>query len=167
HLIHSPSALADLVAEKIEANKSFRKFLNAIPSPTIDKEVHKIADEVSRQIDCTQCANCCKSVEPGLHENEIEWLAAKRNMLLADFKNEFVGTEPQTGIQFLKHTPCIFLKENKCSIYADRPSACADYPHLHQPEFKFRFKSIMFNYRICPIVYNTVEQLKINSGFRS
>lgn len=157
--------MPQIAQQKQEENLSFKKFLQAIPSKEIDTKVHAIASEVSNQIDCTQCANCCKSVEPGVHEDELEKLARHKQMMLADFKQNFVAEEPGTGIQFLKHTPCIFLKQNKCNIYTDRPSACADYPHLHQPQFKFRLRSILMNYPVCPIVYNTVEKLKDELGF--
>jgi len=165
NLVTSPDELPELTNSKAEENKVFHKFLNSIPSADVDKLVHHIATEVTQQIDCTQCANCCKSVEPGLHDNEIETLAKRSKMNLSDFSNQHVAQESGTAIKYLKHKPCIFLAENKCSIYEDRPSACADYPHLHQARFKFRFKSIMFNYRICPIVFNTVEKLKIELGF--
>jgi uncharacterized protein len=164
-LITTPNNLPQIAQHRQAENIAFKKFLRNIPSKEIDIKVHAIAAEVSSQIDCTQCANCCKSVEPGVHEGELEILARHKQMMLRDFKQSFVANEPVTGIQFLKHTPCLFLKENKCSVYADRPSACADYPHLNQARFKFRFKSIMFNYRICPIVYNTVEMLKNELGF--
>ena len=164
-LITSPDDLPALASSKAQDNKVFRKFLNNIPSAEVDTQVHLIAAAITKQIDCTQCANCCKSVEPGVHADEIENLARHKQMTLSDFVQSFVSEEPETKIQFLKHTPCIFLKENKCSIYSERPSACADYPHLHQPQFKFRWKSIMLNYQICPIVFNTVENLKFELGF--
>jgi uncharacterized protein len=164
-LITTPNNLPQLAQHRQAENMAFKKFLRNIPSKEIDTKVHAIATEVSSQIDCTQCANCCKSVEPGVHADEIENLAKHKQMTLTDFVQNFVSEEPETKIQFLKRTPCIFLKENKCSIYAGRPSACADYPHLHQPQFKFRWKSILMNYQICPIVFNTVETLKDELGF--
>ena len=62
--------------------------------------------------------------------------------------------------------PCPFLKENVCSVYEDRPKACRDFPYLHEPGFRTRMITLIENTALCPIVYNTCEQLKTILPFR-
>jgi Fe-S-cluster containining protein len=134
--------------------------LRNIPTKEVDTLVHQLNQEVSAAIDCTTCGNCCKQLEPPVDQEEINQLASVKGMDANSFETKYVGKEINTNIQFLKCQPCIFLQTTTCGIYEQRPTSCADYPHLHQPNFKFRWKSIMANYAICPIVFNVVEHLK-------
>ena len=159
-MIRDVQQIAALAKEKKEENERFRVFLRSVRSQEVDRKVLQLNEEVSAQIDCTQCANCCKTIEPGVSEDEILRMAKYHRQSIGDFINEFISQEPGTGIQYLRQQPCIFLHDHKCSIYEGRPASCADYPHLHQPQFKFRFKAVMSQYEICPIVFNVVERLK-------
>lgn len=151
--------------QRVAENEDFKVFLKNFRVADVDRVVHVLSDDVSAHIDCTQCANCCKHLEPPVSQPEIATLAREATMEKAAFEEQFIGKEPSTGIEFLKHQPCIFLKGNACTIYAVRPLSCADYPHLKQPHFKYRWKSVMANYRLCPIVFNVVEALKMKLGF--
>lgn len=158
--------IAQEAKSKKQENEAFRNFIKSIPTNRLDEKVFQLNESVSAKIDCTKCANCCKTVEPGVTQEEIGRLAQLNRQSTEEFIKSFISSEPGTGIQYLNHQPCIFLKENKCSIYEARPSSCADYPHLGHQHFKFRFKSIMNQYSVCPIVFNVVEELKKISGFR-
>jgi uncharacterized protein len=148
-----------------EENKQFKEFLKATPVRNVDVLVQNLNEEVTSKIDCTACANCCKILEPPVDETEIKRLAQTKNLTTTTFENEYVGKEDETNIQFLKCQPCIFLQEKQCAVYEKRPASCADYPHLTSPNFKYRWKSVMTNYGICPIVFNVVEKLKVKVGF--
>lgn len=143
-----------------EENHQFKRFLKSIPTKKIDILVADLNRKISSAIDCTACANCCKILEPPVHKHEIDRLSNIKNVQTEIFELKYVGKESSTHIQFLKCQPCIFLQENKCGVYEFRPTSCADYPHLTQPNFKYRWKSVMTNYALCPIVYNVVEHLK-------
>lgn len=155
---------AAFIARK-EENKDFKDFLKAIPTKSVDILVQGLNEEVTSKIDCTTCANCCKILEPPVNEGEIKRLAQTKNLTTVTFEKEYVGKEDGTNIQFLKCKPCIFLQDKHCGIYEIRPASCADYPHLANANFKYRWKSVMANYGICPIVFNVVEQLKSKVGF--
>jgi hypothetical protein len=159
-MIRDMQQIATLAKQKREENERFRVFIKSIPTKQLDRKVFQLSEEITSQIDCTQCANCCKTIEPGVSEGEIERLAAYNRQSTNDFIKEFISQEPGTGIHYLHQQPCIFLQDHKCSIYNGRPASCADYPHLHRPQFKFRFKAVMNQYEICPIVFNVVERLK-------
>lgn len=152
--------IQDLSRQRKQENAQFKVLLRNIPTKKVDALVHQLNQEVSAIMDCTTCGNCCKQLEPPVDQDEINRLATLKGMNVNYFEGDYVGKEVNTGIQFLKCQPCIFLKTNTCEIYEQRPASCADYPHLHQPNFKFRWKSVMANYAVCPIVFNVVEQLK-------
>ena len=137
-----------------------------IPTRVVDAYVQELNDSIASSIDCTSCGNCCKVLEPPVSPDEIQRLAKQKKSTPADFERQYVGKEVSTEIQFLKCQPCIFLQSEHCTIYQDRPASCADYPHLHQPNIKYRWKSLMDNYAMCPIVYNVVEALKVKTGFQ-
>jgi uncharacterized protein len=143
-----------------EENNRFKDFLKQIPTLQVDGLVVELNEEVSSKIDCTICGNCCKILEPPINQQEIDRLADIKSLNTQEFESRYVGKEPSTSIKFLKCQPCIFLQKSCCSIYEMRPASCADYPHLTQPNFKYRWKSVMANYSLCPIVFNVVEKLK-------
>lgn len=51
--------------QKEDENWRFRSYLKGldIEEEELDKIVHEINNNVTSQIDCTKCANCCKVVE--------------------------------------------------------------------------------------------------------
>ncbi len=61
--------------------------------------------------------------------------------------------------------PCPFLKENRCSVYEDRPADCSGYPYLYKPDFVFRTMGMIERTFTCPIVYEVMEHLKQSLGF--
>ena len=56
-----------LSKQRENANWQFRSFLKSgkISSKKINAIVHRLNEQVSSQIDCTACANCCKTMEIG------------------------------------------------------------------------------------------------------
>lgn len=152
--------------ENREENKRFKAFLRPIPTRTIDAYVQELDQRISAAIDCTACGNCCKVLEPPVDGDEIKRLASLKALEANAFEESYIGIEPSTDIRFMKCQPCIFLQENACSIYEHRPASCADYPHLQQANIKYRWKSLMDNYAMCPIVYNVVEALKEKTNFK-
>lgn len=160
----------DIIRQKSEElreeNKRFKVFLKPIPTRVVDGYVQELDKKISASIDCTACGNCCKVLEPPVDAEEVQRLAKLKKISATEFEDQYVGKEAGTAIHFLKCQPCIFLQSNSCTIYQDRPASCADYPHLHQPNIKYRWKSLMDNYAMCPIVYNVVEALKEKTNFK-
>lgn len=137
----------------------FRDRVKKISVSEFDKIAQPVVTQFTQSIDCTQCGNCCKIQEPGISDEELHVLAAQRGITSGEFSMQFVATDRE-GVKFLCVQPCIFLKNTTCSIYANRPASCADFPGLLRPGLKWRMNQVEFNYRICPIVFNVVEQLK-------
>ncbi|MFN4235080.1 MAG: YkgJ family cysteine cluster protein [Bacteroidia bacterium] len=160
--LNSLEELEQTAKSKAVENIFFKKHLRGYSSKIIDEMVHQLDKEITPKIDCTQCGNCCKKLEPELSTDEIERLANLKNECPEQFKQKYILHDGKT--HFLKTKPCMFLQESKCSIYSQRPQACAAFPHLDLNEFKYK-STFWSNYFICPIVYNVIESLKGKTGF--
>lgn len=163
-MIDTPEAMAPLLTEKNIENIFFKKFLRNQTSSSIDEFIHQSYPIVSAQINCLECANCCKKLEPGIEQTEISELAQLNHQLPEVFKQNHVAYDGDA--YYLKAKPCLFLTDNMCSIYNNRPQSCSGYPHLDQKDMKFR-RTFWENYAICPIVFNVIESLKVSLGFPS
>jgi uncharacterized protein len=150
-----------LLCQKNEnINMKFRSFLKGYANPgEIDFIVHNLFKEISIKIDCTQCANCCKTIGPILCENDIDNLSKLLNLNNDEFINTYLKRDDE-GDLVLNNIPCLFLKENKCSVYSKRPEDCRSYPHLQKDEFISRLYAVITNCSVCPIVFNVYEKLK-------
>ena len=73
------------------------------------------------------CAACCYETEMPLTEDDITRLAA-----LGHRREDFVtwSDEGTAQLKVREETgkPCFFLRDNRCSVYADRPAGCRIYP---------------------------------------
>ncbi len=156
-MIQHPDDITPLMGKKSIENIFFKKHLRQFKSVDVDARIHQLYQSVSAQIDCTECGNCCKKLEPGLESKEIERLAQQKNLAAETFKELFVAFDGEA--QFLKTKPCMFLADCKCTIYEHRPAACAGYPHLDGTDMKYK-SSMWSNYALCPIVFNVLEALK-------
>lgn len=145
---------------KEKENFRFRSFLKKLDSRRIDKIVHLLHKEITNQIDCQECGNCCHSLTPIVTPEEITRLAALENITEETFETLYLELDRFQESKFLKALPCKYLDGKKCSIYVDRPSECHSYPHTHKWGFVRRTLSVISNYGICPIVFNIMENLK-------
>jgi len=79
---------------------------------------------------CIECGNCCKM--PGyvfLNEKDIEEIANFFGLSKKEFENKYIKI--YAGRKRTKDDygePCIFLKNNKCTIYKVRPKQCRTFP---------------------------------------
>lgn len=163
-VIDLPAIKNDAVAKRNE-NLQFKTHLKNFGSKAIDNMVMRLNEEYSRTIDCTKCGNCCALLQPAIERNDIAIMAQQKMSSIAEFESEHTVYDSAEDHYYLKQSPCMFLSQKKCTIYGKRPSSCAEYPHLTKPDFKYRLPSVLYNYAICPIVYNVVEALKWETNF--
>jgi uncharacterized protein len=130
----------------------------------VDRLFHSLFVLVSKQINCTVCANCCKVVTPVFRQKEAFTLAKYKNISIDSFINEYLCTDDDSDL-ILKKLPCTFLSNNKCICYEDRPFDCRSFPHLHKKDCSSRLLNIIYFYSFCPIVYNVIELLKKEINF--
>jgi len=158
--------IALLAKQNRDENYSFRSFLKGQDCDKIDSIVHRLHEQISSQIDCSECGNCCSSLMPTVSDADIEKMAKLKTMTKEAFVSRFVEKDSFENIPYLKDVPCIFLNGKTCAIYSDRPDECKSYPHTHKEEFTSRTLSVIENYEICPIVFNLFEYLKMEMGHR-
>ncbi|MDF1520522.1 MAG: YkgJ family cysteine cluster protein [Brevefilum sp.] len=144
-------------------NWQFRLFLKRLDmdSRDVDAIVHRINEEVTSKIDCTECANCCKEIYMSMDQAEIVDFADGLNISAEQLLTQYlVKNKEEPSKMKVAELPCPFLKNNRCTNYNHRPKECRSYPHLHKKDFIFRLFGVMSNYGRCPIVFNVYEQLK-------
>ncbi len=149
-----------------ERNWRFRAFLKFGDDRKIDRIVHGLYHEITKEIDCTQCGNCCRELRPLIAKKEVKLLANFINMPEDRFREHYTEFNHDENKLRLKETPCSFQKDKKCTVYECRLADCRSFPHLHKKNFASRLINVLQNYSICPIVFNVYEQLKNEMGFR-
>ncbi|MBI3883078.1 MAG: YkgJ family cysteine cluster protein [Sphingobacteriales bacterium] len=165
-LITDLTIIQQLSQEREAENDAFRSFLKNQKSESVDELVHAINNEITPKIDCTTCGNCCKSLMININTQEAEALAAHLSTTVEDLKEKYIEESLQ-GRMIMNTIPCHFLSGTKCSVYEYRFEGCRDFPHLHQNNFSGRLFGILMHYAMCPIIFNVVEELKIQVGFRN
>lgn len=162
--------IRELAQEKADENWRFREFLKSqcdLEPDEIDRRVFDTTRRVWAGIDCTSCANCCRQVKASFSEGEVTRLARRIGMKRRQFIERYLErTEVNTENPWQTRTkPCLFLKDNLCSVYEDRPADCSGYPYLYEPAFVFRTMAMIDRTSTCPIVYEVMEDLKKSLGF--
>ncbi|MBN2609942.1 MAG: YkgJ family cysteine cluster protein [Bacteroidales bacterium] len=134
--------------------------LGKLKPAELDLKVHRLHHEVFSEINCLECANCCKTISPTLYEADISRLADCLKMKVAVFKDQYVKTD-EDGDYVFNQTPCPFLDDgNYCLVYNNRPKACREYPHTDRKRFYQILDITAKNVAVCPAVYAIVEKLK-------
>ncbi len=122
--------------------------------------VSQFHEEIFEEIDCLECANCCKSISPIITQKDIERLAKHLRIRPSDFIDQYVYMDSD-GDYVYKETPCPFLMpDNYCMVYEQRPKACREYPHTDRRKFHQILNLTQKNTYYCPAVYEVVERLK-------
>ncbi len=148
-----------------EENDAFRTYLKGLNSNQLDEKVHAINNYVTPQIDCTECGACCRQLMINVTNEENIQVASYLNISSQQFKEDYLE-ESMQGKLVINTIPCHFLANSKCSIYENRFTECRAFPHLHENNFQGRLFSTLIHYAMCPIIYNVVEELKVEVGFK-
>lgn len=159
--------IQELAKRRENANWKFREFVKfRLPQSdkALDAKVCAVAREVSAQIDCTLCANCCRTMNPVVDEEDVARLAKRMRLNPKHFKERYVFRD-EWGHDCIRGAPCPFLDGTRCSVYDDRPKSCRDFPYFDKPGFRQRMIMMVSNCSVCPITFNTVERLKRDLGF--
>jgi len=154
--------------KKREENLRFRKHMKSHDHS--DRILRRIAVEVEEQMDCRQCANCCRVATAKVNERDIERLAKylrlKPARVLADF---VVETEDEGKVlRRDNRTGCVFLSGNDCTVYDVRPESCQRFPNVVRGAGSIASRMWEFVDRAtyCPIVYNSLEAFKEELKFK-
>jgi len=145
-----------------DANFRFLRSLKMVSDPEgIDALAGELHKEVFSRIDCIRCANCCKTIQPGLTDEDITRIAAHLSMSEETFIATYLEIDPEEGGHRTKAVPCPFLGEDdRCTIYEVRPQACQEFPHTDKKGFTRRIYLHTANMLSCPATFHVVKELR-------
>ena len=149
-----------------DENDAFRAYLQKKDSNELDETVQRLNNIIAPQIDCTSCGACCRHLMINVTPEESITIATFLEKDPRQFKEEYLEESIQ-GDMIMKSIPCAFLADSKCTVYPERFNGCRAFPHLHESNFKGRLFGTLIHYAMCPIIYNVVEELKTETGFRA
>src|SRR6185312_15817077 len=87
--------------KKRPENERFRRHLKSHDHS--DRILRRIAEDIEDQIDCTQCANCCRVATVKLSERDVERLARYLRISPAKFLSQYATESEEEGL-ILKRT---------------------------------------------------------------
>jgi Fe-S-cluster containining protein len=151
--------IQQLSLERDDENWEFRSWLKQHAPDDIDGLVKTLSRKYLALIDCTQCANCCRSLHIEFKKSELRTIAKTLGQSMEAFQRQFMS-------EGNVNPPCPMLNGKLCSIYENRPDVCRSFPHLEQPDFTFRLTGVIANVAICPIAFNAFEELKTKLAWR-
>lgn len=154
----------NLALKKQKEHKKFLDSLKKKPPKNLDYITQESHDIVFNEINCLDCANCCKTTGPLYTEKDIERIAKHLRMKPSDFEARYLRIDEDND-KVLQNLPCFFLNEdNTCSIYDVRPKACREYPHTDRKKVYQINNLTIKNTIICPAAFTWLEILskKIN-----
>lgn len=154
--------------KKRPENERFRRYLKSHDHS--DRILRRIAEGIEEQIDCTQCANCCRVATVKIAARDVERLARHLRIAPAEFMARYTATSEDEGAILLRTEAagCVFLDGTACTVYDARPDICRRFPHLVRGSGSIASRMWQFIDRACycPIVYNGLEAFKEETGFR-
>jgi hypothetical protein len=136
-----------------------------VDSQELDKAVFDLSETISPKINCTDCGNCCKSLMVNIDEEEATNLAQHLGKSRDDFDKAYIS-KGESGRMVINSIPCHFLVEKSCSVYEHRFAGCREFPAFHVPDFNKRLFTTYMHYDRCPIIFNVMENLKLNLQFK-
>jgi uncharacterized protein len=146
--------------QKSKENKSFLQRLKKKDPRKVDEVFHELHEEVFSEIDCLDCANCCKTTSPIFYQHDIERLAKFLRMKPGDFIEKYLRMDEDNDF-VLQSAPCPFLgADNYCAVYAHRPKACREYPHTDRKKMVQIMDLTYKNTLVCPAVFEMLERIK-------
>lgn len=121
--------------------------------------MQELHDETFEEIDCLNCANCCKTTGPLFTNKDLERIAKHFKMKPSQFIQTYLRIDEDNDY-VLQQLPCPFLADdNYCLIYDVRPKACAEFPHTDRKKFHQINNLTLKNTEICPAAYQIVEKM--------
>lgn len=161
-MIAGPDTVYRLATERESENRNFLKYLRYRcdwSSRRLARLQRGIVQQAWAEIDCSQCANCCRGMHLQVSLRDCRGLARALGLRPADFRARFVERR-RDGHWYLRTAPCGFLNGNQCAIYPWRPSRCRGFPYLGGTVRDEYVSAILEKARYCPVVLYVLEELR-------
>lgn len=154
--------------KKHAENERLRKHLRT--RGWAEKQLRKAAQEIQEEMNCRECAECCRVTEVEPTRRDIEKLTRFLGISTRDFvaKYTMIAEDKSRILKRSDKKGCVFLSGNDCTVYEARPIDCSGFPHLMRGAGSIPAKMWAFVERaeFCPIVYNWMEAAKKITKFR-
>ena len=142
-----------------ENKKKYQRLLDRPDKNKLLKELPDLHEEAFNQVNCLDCAACCKNYSPRFKTPDIKRISKHLKLKEGVFIDRFLQLDNE-GDYVLKQKPCPFLGTgNYCSIYEVRPSDCHRFPYTDEDVLLKRQQLTIKNSGFCPIVYFVLEKL--------
>jgi Fe-S-cluster containining protein len=155
-----PEKLAMMARAARKEHAVLVKRLSAADARKLDERVHAIHEAVFDEINCLDCANCCRTLGPRITDADVQRIAASLRIRPSVFVQNYLVVDEDNDYVF-RSMPCPFLgSDNYCSIYDVRPKACREYPHTDRRRVYQVLPLTLKNSAICPAVFEILERLR-------
>ena len=148
-------------AKKIASiNKAFFKRIKKSQFRLLDDTIQEIHNDVFEEINCLDCANCCRTLGPRITHKDIERMSQALKIKPSKVIELYLHIDEDNDYVF-KSMPCPFLgTDNYCAIYPARPTACREYPHTNRSRFYQLSQLTIKNSETCPAVFEILNRLR-------
>lgn len=137
----------------------YKKLLDNKRTLSRIKELPEIHDKVFSEVDCLDCAACCKNHSPTFKATDVRRISKFLNISEREFELQYLKVDEENDM-VLKSSPCNFLnQDNTCQIYEVRPLDCARYPYTDEDIFLKHRTLTLSNAKVCPAVHKVLEHL--------
>jgi hypothetical protein len=154
--------------KKRPENERFRRHLKSRDHS--DRILRRLAEGIEEQIDCTACANCCRVATAKVAERDVERLARHFRVKPQRILDDYCEESAEEGVILKRDDArgCVFLDGKTCTVYEARPESCQRFPHLVRGNGSIasRMWEMIDRACYCPIVYNSLEAFKQETGFQ-
>jgi uncharacterized protein len=142
-----------------EHKKAYAQFLKKTDKNIVLKRLPQLHEEAFEQVDCLDCANCCKNYSPRFKTPDIKRISKQLGLRESSFIEKYLRVD-EDGDFVVKQSPCPFLNgDNTCCIYDFRPSDCARFPYTDEDIIIRRQALTIKNSEFCPITFYVLEKL--------
>jgi Fe-S-cluster containining protein len=142
-----------------ENQKVYKRLLEKGNRNRMLKALPQLHEEAFSNIDCLQCANCCKNYSPRFKQPDIKRIAKRLRLKEGDIVDKYLRLDEDSDY-VVKTSPCPFLAaDNTCEIYEDRPSDCRRYPYTDEDVLLKRVNLTLKNATVCPATFTVLERL--------
>jgi uncharacterized protein len=115
------SRIEQLSEQHDDGNWEFRSWLKQYAPDDIDALIKALSKKYFALIDCTQCANCCRSLQMEFNKSELHAIAKTLGQSIEAFQKRSMS-------EGKVNPPCPMLNGRLCSIYENRPDVCSSFP---------------------------------------
>ncbi len=155
-----PGQLPALARAARKEHAALVRRLSASDPRRLDERVHALHEEAFEEIDCLDCANCCRTLGPRVTDADVQRIAASLRIRPSVFTEKHLRLDDD-GDYVFRTMPCPFLgNDNYCSIYEVRPKACREYPHTDRRRMHQVLGLALKNSSVCPAVFRILESLR-------